>query len=130
MMMLTLPIFVPLAHYYGFDLIWFGVIVLLAVEMSLTMPPMGLLLFVMKGVAPPGTRLQDIWLAVIPFMACAAILLILLILFPDIALWLPELSKSPVTFMGCGDGLEVRPPTNYSVNCATLSVFCSAPIAV
>ncbi len=93
MMMLTLPIFVPLAHYYGFDLIWFGVIVLLALEMSLTMPPMGLLLFVMKGVAPPGTRLQDIWLAVIPFMACAAILLLLLILFPDIALWLPGLSK-------------------------------------
>ena len=94
MMMLTLPIFVPLAHYYGFDLIWFGVIVLLALEMSLTMPPMGLLLFVMKGVAPPGTRLQDIWLAVIPFMACAAILLILLILFPDIALWLPGLSNT------------------------------------
>lgn len=94
MMMLTLPIFVPLAHYYGFDLIWFGVIVLLALEMSLTMPPMGLLLFVMKGVAPPGTRLQDIWLAVIPFMACAAILLLLLILFPDIALWLPGLSNT------------------------------------
>lgn len=91
MMMLTLPIFVPLAHYYGFDLIWFGVIVLLAIEMSLTMPPMGLLLFVMKGVAPPGTRLQDIWIAAIPFMACAAILLALLIFFPDIALWLPGL---------------------------------------
>ncbi len=91
MMMLTLPIFVPLAHFYGFDLIWFGVIVLLALEMSLTMPPMGLLLFVMKGVAPPGTRLQDIWLAAIPFMACAAILLMLLIVFPEIALWLPGL---------------------------------------
>ena len=94
MMMLTLPIFVPLAHYYGFDLIWFGVIVLLPLDMSLTMPPMGLLLFVMKGVAPPGTRLQDIWLAVIPFMACAAILLLLLILFPAIALWLPGLSNT------------------------------------
>ena len=94
MMMLTLPIFVPLAHFYGFDLIWFGVIVLLAVEMSLTMPPMGLLLFVMKGVAPAGTRLQDIWLAAIPFMLCAAILLLLLLLFPQIALWLPEFSKA------------------------------------
>jgi len=93
MMMLTLPIFVPLAHFYGFDLIWFGVIVLLALEMSLTMPPMGLLLFVMKGVAPPGTRLQDIWLAALPFMACAAILLALLIFFPQIALWLPNLSQ-------------------------------------
>jgi TRAP-type C4-dicarboxylate transport system permease large subunit len=94
MMMLTLPIFVPLAHYYGFDLIWFGVIILLALEMSLTMPPMGLLLFVMKGVAPPGTRLQDIWLAAIPFMACAALLLLLLILFPEIATWLPGLNRN------------------------------------
>ena len=94
MMMLTLPIFIPLAHYYGFDLIWFGVIVLLAIEMSLSMPPMGLLLFVMKGVAPPGTRMQDIWLAAIPFIACSAILLVLLIFYPQIALWLPELSKA------------------------------------
>ena len=94
MMMLTLPIFIPLAHYYGFDLIWFGVIVLLAIEMSLSMPPMGLLLFVMKGVAPPGTRMQDIWLAAIPFIACSAILLVLLIFYPQIALWLPELSQS------------------------------------
>ena len=93
MMMLTLPIFVPLAQLYGFDLVWFGIIVLLAVEMSLTMPPMGLLLFVMKGVAPPGTRLQDIWLAVLPFMSCAAILLFLLIFFPGIALWLPGLGS-------------------------------------
>ena len=91
MMMLTLPVFVPLAHYYGFDMIWFGVIVLLALEMSLTMPPMGLLLFVMKGVAPPGTRMQDIWLAALPFMACSALLLLLLILYPDLALWLPGL---------------------------------------
>ena len=89
MMMLTLPVFVPLAHYYGFDMIWFGVIVLLALEMSLTMPPMGLLLFVMKGVAPPDTRMQDIWLAALPFMACSALLLLLLILYPGLALWLP-----------------------------------------
>ena len=40
------------------------------VEMSLTMPPMGLLIFVMKGVAPPGTRIQEIWLAALPFMLC------------------------------------------------------------
>jgi len=91
MMMLTLPIFIPLAHFYEFDLIWFGVIVLLAIEMSLTMPPMGLLLFVMKGVAPPGTRMQDIWLAAIPFMACSAILVGLLIAIPEIATWLPSL---------------------------------------
>lgn len=93
-MMLTLPVFVPLAALYGFNPVWFGVIMLLTLEMSLTMPPMGLLLFVMKGVAPPGTRFQEIWLAALPFMACAMILLIILIIFPEITLWLPNFSKS------------------------------------
>jgi tripartite ATP-independent transporter DctM subunit len=92
MMMLTLPIFMPLAGFYQYDEIWFGVIVLLALEISLTMPPMGLLLFVMKGVAPPGTRLQDIWVAALPFMACAICLVALLIAFPQLALWLPGLA--------------------------------------
>ncbi len=92
MMMLTLPIFMPLAGYYHYNEIWFGVIVLLALEISLTMPPMGLLLFVMKGVAPPGTRLQDIWVAALPFMACSVILVACLIAFPNLALWLPQLA--------------------------------------
>jgi TRAP-type mannitol/chloroaromatic compound transport system permease large subunit len=63
---------------------------LLALEISLTMPPLGLLLFVMKGVAPAGTRLQDIWIAALPFMACALVLVGILIAFPGIALWLPR----------------------------------------
>ena len=92
MMMLTVPVFVPVAMTYGFHPVWFGVIVLLALEISLTMPPMGLLLFVMKGVAPPGTRLQEIWLAALPFMACAVLLVLLLVAFPDIALWIPQLA--------------------------------------
>lgn len=90
MMMITLPVFVPLAQLYGYEPIWFGIIMLLALEMSLTMPPMGLLLFVMKGVAPPGTSIQDIWLAALPYMICSAILLGLLILYPEVALWLPD----------------------------------------
>jgi tripartite ATP-independent transporter DctM subunit len=90
LMMVTLPIFVPLAAVFGFDLVWFGVIVLLALEISLTMPPLGLLLFVMKGVAPAGTRLQDIWIAALPFMACVLVLVGILIAFPGIALWLPR----------------------------------------
>ena len=54
-MLLTAPIFFPLAKTLGFDLTWFGLIMLLALEMGYTMPPFGLLLFVMKGVSPPGT---------------------------------------------------------------------------
>ncbi len=93
MMLLTVPIFFPLAQTLGFDLIWFGVIVLLALEISFTTPPFGLLLFVMKGVSAPGTTMRDIYVAAMPFMACAILLVFLLILFPGIALWLPSLGS-------------------------------------
>ena len=91
MMLLTVPIFFPLATELGFDLIWFAVIVLLALEISFTTPPFGLLLFVMKGVSPPDTSMRDIYVAALPFMGCAILLVALLIMFPDIALWLPGL---------------------------------------
>lgn len=91
MMLLTVPIFFPLASQLGFDLIWFGVIVLLALEISFTTPPFGLLLFVMKGVSSPDTTMRDIYVAAIPFMMCAILLVGLLIIWPDIALWLPSL---------------------------------------
>ncbi|MEX3010769.1 TRAP transporter large permease subunit [Hoeflea sp. TYP-13] len=93
MMLLTVPIFFPLAQTLGLDLIWFAVIVLLALEISFTTPPFGLLLFVMKGVSPPDTTMRDIYVAALPFMGCAIILVALLILFPGIALWLPGLSR-------------------------------------
>ncbi len=91
MMLLTVPIFFPLAQTLGFDLIWFGVIILLALEISFTTPPFGLLLFVMKGVSAPGTSMRDIYVAALPFMGCAILLVGLLIIWPDIALWLPSL---------------------------------------
>ena len=93
MMLLTVPIFFPLAQTLGFDLIWFAVIILLALEISFTTPPFGLLLFVMKGVSPPGTTMRDIYLSAVPFMACAMILVGLLIIFPQIALWLPSFGR-------------------------------------
>jgi TRAP-type mannitol/chloroaromatic compound transport system permease large subunit len=74
-------------------LIWFGVIILLALEISFTTPPFGLLLFVMKGVSPPDTKMKDIYLAAIPYMGCAILLVGLLIIFPGIALWLPSLGQ-------------------------------------
>ena len=89
MMLLTVPIFFPLAQTLGFDLIWFAVIVLLALEISFTTPPFGLLLFVLKGVSPPDTTMRDIYVAALPFIGCSILLVGLLILFPEIALWLP-----------------------------------------
>ena len=93
MMLLTVPIFFPLAQTLDFNLIWFGVITLLALEISFTTPPFGLLLFVMKGVSAPGTTMRDIYVAALPFMACAILLVGLLIIWPEIALWLPGLGK-------------------------------------
>ena len=92
MMLLTAPIFFPLAKTLGFDLTWFGLIMLLALEIGYTTPPFGLLLFVMKGVAPPGTTMRDIYLAGMPFIACVLLLIGLIIVFPPLATWLPAIS--------------------------------------
>ena len=89
-MMLTVPFFFPLAQSLGFDLIWFGIVVLLALEISFSTPPLGLLLFVMKGVAPAGTTMREIYLAAIPYIMCSMFLVALLIVFPALATWLPS----------------------------------------
>ncbi|NBX54214.1 MAG: TRAP transporter large permease [Betaproteobacteria bacterium] len=92
MMLLTAPIFFPLAKTLGFDLTWFGLIMLLALEIGYTTPPFGLLLFVMKGVAPPETTMKDIYLAAMPFIACVLLLIAMIIVFPPLATWLPRVS--------------------------------------
>src|SRR5215813_1892164 len=89
-MLLTAPIFFPLAKTLGFDLTWFGLIMLLALEVGYTTPPFGLLLFVMKGVAPPGTTMKDIYLAGMPFIACVLALIVLIMFYPPLATWLPQ----------------------------------------
>ena len=93
MMLLTAPIFFPLAQTLGFDLTWFGLIMLLALEVGYTTPPFGLLLFVMKGVAPPDTTMRDIYLAATPFIGCVLLLIALIIAFPPLATWLPRLMQ-------------------------------------
>ena len=92
-MMLTLPIFMPLIVALGFDPIWFGVVMLLAMEISLITPPFGVLLFVMMGAGPPGATLPKVALAGLPYILCGIVLLGLLIAFPGIALYLPGLAS-------------------------------------
>ena len=98
MMLLTVPIFFPIIATLDFGLpldvkmIWFGVIMLLALEISFTTPPFGLLLFVMQGVAPKGTTFGEICLAAVPFMACAMLVVALIIVVPAVATWLPFLN--------------------------------------
>ena len=91
MMLITVPIFFPLAHALGFDLIWYGLFVLITIEMAGTTPPFGLLLYVMLGVAPKGTTLIQVAKAAFPFLVCDAILILILVVFPDLAMWLPSL---------------------------------------
>lgn len=88
-MMLTVPFFFPLADSLGFDLVWFAIVMLLALEIGFTTPPFGLLLFVMKGVAPPDTTMREIYSAALPYILCSLLLVALMIIFPKIALWLP-----------------------------------------
>ena len=80
MMLITVPIFFPLAGALGFDLIWYGLFVLITIEMAGTTPPFGLLLYVMLGVAPKGTTLSDVPKAAFPFLGWDTILSLILIL--------------------------------------------------
>ena len=90
-MMVTLPIYMPIIKTLGFDPLWFGTIMLINMEMATTTPPFGLVLFVMKGVAPSDTTMADIYRAGFPFLVCDAIAMGLIMAFPALALYLPGL---------------------------------------
>ncbi len=89
-MMITLPIFIPIISTLGFDPVWFGIIMLINLEMAGTTPPFGMLLFVMKGVAPPDTTMGDVIRAGLPFLLCDLTAIILCLAFPLLVLWLPS----------------------------------------
>ncbi len=91
MMLITIPIFFPLAKALGIDPIWFSLFMLMALEMSQTTPPFGLLLFVMLGVAPKGTTLRQVAVSAVPFLACDLVLIICMVAFPALVLYLPNL---------------------------------------
>ena len=91
MMMITVPLYMPIVQQFGFDLIWFGVLMLLILEISLATPPFGLLLFVIKGAAPEGTSMRQIIISVAPFILLALLVVALLIMVPSITLLLPGL---------------------------------------
>jgi tripartite ATP-independent transporter DctM subunit len=90
MMLITVPIFYPLAISLGYDPIWFSLIVLMSLEMSATTPPFGLLLFIMLGMVK-GTTLGEVAMAAAPYLFCDFILICLLVIAPGVALYLPSL---------------------------------------
>ncbi len=91
MMLITLPFYMPIVKLVGIDPVWFGVMMMIALEIGFTTPPFGMLLFVMKGVAPPDTRMSDIMAAALPFIALELFTLLLVLAMPWLALWLPSL---------------------------------------
>ncbi len=89
--LLTMPIFVPIIVGLGYDPIWFGVLFCLNMQISYLSPPFGPAAFYLKGVAPEGITLNDIFASVWPFIILQALVLALVLLAPDVALWLPRL---------------------------------------
>lgn len=88
-MLITLPFFMPLVLQGGADPVWFGVMMLIALEIGLITPPFGLLLFIMQSVSPKEIRMQHILKSLTPFILIELAGLIVIFLFPVLALWLP-----------------------------------------
>ena len=84
------PIFVPIAKILGFDPIWFSILFILNMQVAYLTPPFGWALILMKGVAPKEIHTRNIWKSVPPFVAIQLLVLIITMIFPQLALWLPE----------------------------------------
>ena len=90
-MLITLPIYIPIVQALGFDTIWFGVLMLINLQMALTTPPFGMLLFVMKGVAPATTTMREIYTSAIPFLLCDTVAMALVLIFPELTDFLQDM---------------------------------------
>ena len=92
-MMIGLPILMPIVQALGYDPVWFGVLILINVEIALLSPPFGMVLFVMKGVSTKDTTIGDVFRSALPFMVLQMIAMAIIIAFPLTALWLPGLMQ-------------------------------------
>jgi C4-dicarboxylate transporter, DctM subunit len=90
MVLVTVPILLPLVTANGFDPVWFGVLLVIVIEVGLIHPPVGMNLFVIRAQAPD-ISLPDLYRGVLPFLFAPLALIVVMFLFPQIALWLPSL---------------------------------------
>lgn len=90
---LTIPFFMPVVDALQFDPLWFAVIMMINLELGTTTPPFGLNLFILKAVAPPEVSMGDIWRGTLPFVFIDLFFMALVMAFPQIALWLPNLIR-------------------------------------
>ena len=89
-MMLTVPVFLQVIKIHGFDPLWFGILFVINMEIGYMTPPFGFNLFYLKGIVPKGITMADIYRSVIPFTIVESTGLALVMIFPEIALWLPN----------------------------------------
>ncbi len=90
MLVIVAPLYVPLVGALGFDLIWYGVLYTITTQIAYMTPPFGYNLFLMRAMAPPEITLRDIYGSIFPFVCVMLLALILIMVFPQIALWLPD----------------------------------------
>jgi tripartite ATP-independent transporter DctM subunit len=88
--MITVPVFLPIIVQLGYDPVWFGVLFMTQVQMDYLTPPFGFCLFYLKGVAPPEVSMGDIYRSIFPFLCIQLTVVLLILFFPQIALWLPD----------------------------------------
>jgi len=89
MILITVPVFLPLVKSFGYDPVWFAIIVVIVVEVGLTPPPIGMNLFVIQAQAPD-VKIGSIYKGILPYLVAPLVLIVLLVAFPSIALWLPR----------------------------------------
>ena len=90
MLVIVAPLYVPLVKVLGFDLIWYGVLYTITCQIAYMTPPFGYNLFLMRAMAPPEVTITDIYRSIIPFVLVMTLGLVLVMIFPEIALWLPN----------------------------------------
>jgi len=90
MLVIVAPLYVPLVKALGFDLIWYGVLYTITCQIAYMTPPFGYNLFLMRAIAPPEISITDIYRSVIPFVGVMVLMLAIMMLFPELALWLPD----------------------------------------
>lgn len=90
MLVIVAPLYIPLVGALGFDLIWYGVLYTITTQVAYMTPPFGYNLFLMRAMSPPEISLADIYRSIIPFVLVMVLALTLVMVFPQIALWLPE----------------------------------------
>ncbi len=89
MLVIVAPLYVPLVGALGFDLIWYGVLYTITTQIAYMTPPFGYNLFLMRAMAPPEISLRDIYRSIVPFVGVMILALAIIMIFPEIALWLP-----------------------------------------